>query len=341
MWFFTGLALLGSLRLALAQEDICLTNLKYRWTYNAQGASPCVVAGALLSVCLNEPTNIRKLDPGERYPGAQASGEGAACRCSTVYYSMLSACAYCQDRGWITWPAQIEHCADTFSQMLPMTVPGNTTIPPWAWADVVSQGAFDIAIAQTISTTPPPGPTATPSDTSSSTSNASSSSSSISSTSTASTSKDTPVGPIVGGVIGGLAVLGIVAVVVAWIVTRSRRNAAAVGHTTAPSSIAPTSPPMTAVGYNITTSLPTFPAGPSVGAMPKLYDPNDPSTFPMMMDQSPPGVKASPGTTSVAVSTGTPPTTTITPNLSPQTSPLLPSAQSPAKLTPNRKPTVS
>ncbi|PPQ87371.1 hypothetical protein CVT24_000129 [Panaeolus cyanescens] len=81
---------------------------------------------------------IAALDPGQRYPPAQASGEGNDCRCSTIYYSMLSACAYCQGRSWISWDAQtIPNCVSTFDRHFPISMPSGVRVPSWANLDII------------------------------------------------------------------------------------------------------------------------------------------------------------------------------------------------------------
>ncbi|KAF9032072.1 hypothetical protein BJ165DRAFT_861523 [Panaeolus papilionaceus] len=274
---------LGSLWLVSAQEDICLQRPEYRWTYNSLNQSPCIVTGILLSVCLNDNVTIRTLSGiDDNYPGAQASGEGAACRCSTVYYSMLSACAYCQAHDWITWIEQRKNCIDTSDRHIPILIPTNTSVPNYAYADVIANSRFDIAAAQAMLSSP-----------SSSLSSSSTSTSSSASTPTPSNPpntnqgerKSSNTGAIVGGVIGGLIILGLSVTLIVWLVVRSRRKTVAPngGGLLAPNSPNPSvphsSPHMSAMGYG---SMPSPPLPATSTGTSMLYNPNDPSTYPSL-----------------------------------------------------------
>ncbi|PPR02127.1 hypothetical protein CVT24_011349 [Panaeolus cyanescens] len=294
-------------------------------------SSPLLSApGATALHNLNDPSTIpiTGFSPPRSIPSSTTAVGAAPLPDTSLYPPMMATHP-------VAWPGVPN--ASTMSRpdgaALPITLPSNSTVPPWAWADVVSQGAFDIAIAQTITTTPAPGPTPTSSDTSS---NTSTSRSSPSSTNTSSSSdgggKSTSVGAIVGSVIGGLIIIGLVVVLVVWLLLRSKRKAAAAVATGIPSS-----PPMSGTGYVVTAFPPVNPASTGGIGMPKLYNPDDPSTFPMMMDQSSPGLKGSPATTMLSTTASTPPMSTVPPSISPQSSPAMSGIQSPMKLTPNRK----
>lgn len=81
--------------------------------------SPCDVAAELAAVCVggrafslaiplvlfeltpNIEFDLEPLDVGYVYLGPTVSNAND-CRCSTVYYSLLSACAYCQGRNYLS-----------------------------------------------------------------------------------------------------------------------------------------------------------------------------------------------------------------------------------------------
>ncbi|PPQ83375.1 hypothetical protein CVT24_001444 [Panaeolus cyanescens] len=172
-----------------AQDAVCLSDASHQWGYNSRGQSPCDVAGSLLSVCLGRSVTIVALDPGRIYSGSQPSGEGNTCRCSSVYYATLAACAQCQGRNWGTWEDQIENCDGDVSIMsIPISIPSGTLVPSWAYLDYPSVGTFDVDLARA--------------------SISSSSSSSITSR----------------GVVGGLAALGIIAGIIAFVIIKSKKD---------------------------------------------------------------------------------------------------------------------
>ncbi|PPR05942.1 hypothetical protein CVT24_006667 [Panaeolus cyanescens] len=264
-------------------KSLLLLGMPGELTYNTMAQSPCVVSGILLSVCLGREVTIRTLSGvDDNYPGAQASGEGSTCRCSTVYYSMLSACAYCQAHDWITWLEQQANCVDISDRHLPILIPSNTSIPNYAYADVIANARFDIAAAQAMLSATTSSASASGTTFSSATTSHSDTSSSPTPTNTPyipdREKKETNIGAIVGGVIGGLLVVGIVIAVIVYMVVRSRRKppphdpALLSPHSPYP-SVVPTSPAMSSLAHGAMPS-------PQLSGAPKLYNPNDPSTFP-------------------------------------------------------------
>src|SRR5260221_10896261 len=78
------------------------------------GQSPCDVAAEIASVCtgkrvsfsvcvvrtdLKPAFNLTPLLTGNTYTGPSVDNQNS-CRCSSVYYSLLSGCAYCQGRNF-------------------------------------------------------------------------------------------------------------------------------------------------------------------------------------------------------------------------------------------------
>ena len=97
-------------------------------TYNSLGQDPCTVAAYMLSTCsggselfvcmsvLHRQTllspffpafTISPLQPGMEYFGPTALEEANLCLCSTVGYSLASACGGCQQGEWISCDS---HC---------------------------------------------------------------------------------------------------------------------------------------------------------------------------------------------------------------------------------------
>lgn len=179
----------------------------------------------------------------------------------------------------------------------PNKIPAGTSIPAWAFLDVVGPDAFNVSAAETVAAQGAPESSALPSATSATASGSSSTATNGDpTTAPASSSKKSNVGPIVGGVIGGVGGAAILAGIIAFFVLRHRRKARA-----APSAAfmpAPTAPdyvPQSPAPYNSEKPYdPSVPYGAPVFAgtppptstmntsMPSMavYDPNDPSTFP-------------------------------------------------------------
>ncbi|KAF8212031.1 hypothetical protein K438DRAFT_1223784 [Mycena galopus ATCC 62051] len=75
----------------------------YDWMLNDYQQNPCQVAAYLGGVC--EPKSkfvVAALRPGENYPGPSLQ-QSNACRCSSVLYSLLSACATCQSAKYLRY----------------------------------------------------------------------------------------------------------------------------------------------------------------------------------------------------------------------------------------------
>ncbi|KAF8969854.1 hypothetical protein BDZ97DRAFT_1792997 [Flammula alnicola] len=97
-----AVAALGLLPYYVAAQNTtkatCLAG--FSWSFNSEGDSPCDVAMALAGVCIGTDFTLAPLQPGFVYLGPNVANANS-CRCSSVYYSLLSACAACQDRSFI------------------------------------------------------------------------------------------------------------------------------------------------------------------------------------------------------------------------------------------------
>ncbi|KAF9053188.1 hypothetical protein BJ165DRAFT_844765 [Panaeolus papilionaceus] len=124
----------------------CLSNSKFDWTFNSADQSPCDVAAGLQGVCSTE-VIIPPLQNGQTYPGP-AELLTTSCICSSVYYSMLSACAFCQGRQWLNWSTYNVYCTTLYVQIFPSPLPMNLSVPIWAYLNVAVRDTFDPTLAQ-------------------------------------------------------------------------------------------------------------------------------------------------------------------------------------------------
>jgi len=212
------------------------------------------------------------------------------CTCSSVAYSLVSACGACQGGSWIAWSQWGQNCSVALTTLgsLPVDVPVGTAIPAWAYQNVGRNDTFNLTIAQ-LDTAPEStyigtptasinyhlssvNPSITPTNIPTSTATAFSSSSHKSNT-----------GAIAGGVVGGI-VGAIILGLLAWFFWRRYHQNKATspvtfyGHEEGMNQ-APTAgavyepyPIATPTAFSDSTNTPP--------PMQKLYDPSDPSTFP-------------------------------------------------------------
>ncbi|PBK76710.1 hypothetical protein ARMSODRAFT_948541 [Armillaria solidipes] len=234
----------------LANDAVC-SNTAYDWAFNSLSQSPCQIATSLGEVCDNS-FSIPALPSDSVYRGPSGGASRMECRCNTVYYSLLSVCAECQGGGVTIWPTYSINCTTTYT-VFPHDIPSDTAVPHWAYLSLLSNGTVDIADAET-DTGAEVTATATASSASTATSTIASGPETTSASSSGSSKGDT--GAIVGGVVGG--VLGVGAIVIGIIFWVLRRRQKRLGRSQYPE--------------------PIFVAPSSMGQ--KLYDPNDPSTFP-------------------------------------------------------------
>ncbi|KAF8491379.1 hypothetical protein F5888DRAFT_1061729 [Russula emetica] len=121
---------------AAAQISYPTCSTSWSWSFNSLGQNPCAVTAHLQSVCNNGEFSVPSLIPGDVYSAPSDSKE-LPCVCSTVVYSLVSACGACQNSFWLTWNAWTVNCSavdppSTFSK----TIPNGTKVPAWAFLDV-------------------------------------------------------------------------------------------------------------------------------------------------------------------------------------------------------------
>jgi hypothetical protein len=177
------------------------------------------------------------------------------------------------------------NCTNVFIETYNETIPSTIVVPHYAYLDVVTGDSFNVTAAESAG-----GPESSPlpSATSSTSTSATSTPATVTGTTFISfggpepspfvtststpitviaTSKKSNLGAIIGGAVGGVAFLGIVVGLIAFIFLRRRRRPAAT-----PSTYysAVTSPDINGdMKYNNSINSPG-----------RLYNPNDPSTFP-------------------------------------------------------------
>ncbi|KZV96792.1 hypothetical protein EXIGLDRAFT_404427 [Exidia glandulosa HHB12029] len=115
------------------------------WATNSLGQNPCVVGAYLLGACEDDPSNVF-ISPRITDARPTAGLFPSPCSCSSVTYSLLSACALCagadQPVMWSVWTAGCK-AEDITHGQLPYPIPAQTKVPTWAFLDVDSRNGFD------------------------------------------------------------------------------------------------------------------------------------------------------------------------------------------------------
>ncbi|KAM5540813.1 hypothetical protein V8D89_005457 [Ganoderma adspersum] len=240
--------------------------------FNSKGQSPCLVSSWLFTPC-SSPSNsfVSPLPHGYHYVTPLNSSDSATpCRCNTVLFSTMSACATCQGEGdyIIPWLTYSQNCANTYIEKYPENIPAGTAIPAWAYLDVRVNGTFDPAAAEALAAQNLPESSAAPAlSTSPTTSGTTSGPSTAPGDTSDSSSKKSNAGAIAGGVVGALAGLALVGAAVFFPLRlrSSRSSAPSGGWARTVYSADPQSWEKSPV-----TSVSTH----------RFYNPNDPRTFP-------------------------------------------------------------
>ncbi|ESK89851.1 hypothetical protein Moror_836 [Moniliophthora roreri MCA 2997] len=137
------LFLASLLPLAATQEtDATCVLASSQWSFNSANQSPCSVASSLLGVCSGGSYDVKGLPEGSKYLGPSIDGANQ-CQCSTVTYSLISACALCQNRTISSWTEWSGNCPSVFISTYPSPIPQGTLVPGWAYLDVKTAGFFD------------------------------------------------------------------------------------------------------------------------------------------------------------------------------------------------------
>ncbi|KAJ7724451.1 hypothetical protein DFH07DRAFT_263761 [Mycena maculata] len=209
------------LRVASQTSNVTTCTPQYEWSLNSKGQTPCLVAAFLESVC-EGPVEVNSIPPDTHYIGP-VSSDATLCRCSTVTYSLISACGGCQSRTFITWSAWAANCTRVEVGEFLQPIPSQVVVPSWAYLDVTqTDNDFNPILAnQSLSNSASSSATSVP---------VSSIISIIPSTSvplpstppTLASHKKSNAGAIAGGVVGGL--VGLVAISLAVLFFLRHRN---------------------------------------------------------------------------------------------------------------------
>ncbi|PBK78254.1 hypothetical protein ARMSODRAFT_968422 [Armillaria solidipes] len=224
-----------SLHLVRGQNTNATCVSSYGWANNNLGQSPCLVASYLETACLNTSFLVPALPNGSHYTGPNTA-QANLCNCNTVTYSLISACADCQNRQYLNWGNWTADCAVVAVGLFPEPVPAGTAIPQWAYININSSTALynpteaeklaEESGAPAASSTTSSSTASTPASSTSS-SNAATASTSTSVSPTATSSSGSNAGAIAGGVVGGIVFLMGTALVLFWFFLQRRRNARA------------------------------------------------------------------------------------------------------------------
>ncbi|KAI0250842.1 hypothetical protein BJV78DRAFT_1361936 [Lactifluus subvellereus] len=252
---------------------------QWQWTSNSLGQNACTVAAYLMGTCNRGAYTVPPLEPGESYSGPSGDDDGNLCKCSTVAYSLLSACDACQQETWIDWSEYSTNCTRTMNvSSFPNPVPSGTRVPQWALLDVTLENSWnnDKSFAVGDSLEIAPGTVISPSN---------ASSTSPTPTPTLPTPSPTPTqssslnaGAIAVGVFSGVAAIAVAGLAIFFWLRRKRSkdlSAASVADGASQSLMGEVRPPGSDDGTYVPSSKPGTPATPM-----NFYDPNDPTTFP-------------------------------------------------------------
>jgi len=217
---------------------------------------------ALGGACVDGAFSLNPLQQGFLYLGPTQVNANS-CRCSTVFYSVLSACAVCQNETYLDWSVYDMNCTTIYNETFLEPIPSTIVVPHYAYLDVKPSNSFNITEAANAG-----GPESSPLPSATSSTSAFVTFTPSTPTTVAATSKKLNLGAIVGGVVGGVAFVGIVGLITLMFLRRRRRPALT------PSTYSAVGLPGSDGDMKFNSTIPTT-------MMPgKIYDPNDPSTYP-------------------------------------------------------------
>jgi len=215
-WILSVLWLAAASSVAGQTTNVTQCISSYNWSINALGQNPCLVAAYLESACgIPGGVNIPAIPdvPGDHYLGPTTS-QANLCLCSSVTYSMISACAGCQNRTYTDWVTWSYDCTQVSFTTFPEPLPSRVEVPSWAFLNLTLTGNnFSVAAAEgnasassTTSTSLVLTPTLMPS------------------TTVSATNSKSNAGAIAGGVVGGIVFIATIALVTLWFCIRRKRN---------------------------------------------------------------------------------------------------------------------
>ncbi|KAJ4487766.1 hypothetical protein J3R30DRAFT_845604 [Lentinula aciculospora] len=262
----------------------CNASSNYQWSFNSLDQSPCVVASFLGQACDTQ-YSIPSINTNQHYGGPTTGPQDNPCQCSSVMYILLSACGACQGGSFITWSAYEQNCTRVYVPTFPANIPSDTKVPRWAYQNVTAEDNFNPTEAQAVGDAPESTGTVPPTGTTS-----------VSTPSTTPTvssqGKKTNAGAIAGGVVGGAIVVLLAVLALLYLRRRRRvrkergvaRAAIDVDDKPRPYPVSTSAvPESNETGTGFHASIPTM-SIPSTAM--RLYNPSDPSTFPLSTSPS-------------------------------------------------------
>jgi len=136
-----------------ASQSSATCKAGFDWMNNTASQSPCFVAGSVAVPCnagFSVPTLMGPPTAEYSLPGGNDIN---VCQCSSVYYSLLQACAVCQDFAPVNWSDWSSACNGIAIIGLPANVT-NAVIPPWAYLDPSVTGTWNASVANAYEASP-------------------------------------------------------------------------------------------------------------------------------------------------------------------------------------------
>ncbi|KAH9021563.1 hypothetical protein EDB85DRAFT_414479 [Lactarius pseudohatsudake] len=261
----TSLVLLAASDPVVAQISAPNCSVSWKWSFNTLGQNMCMIAAYLMSTCNGGVFTIDALQPGYSYTGPSNDTDDVnPCKCNTVTYNLISACDACQGSTWKTWSEYSFNCTTTLPpSTFPNAVPQGTRVPQWALVDNTLENLWNATKAYVTGVTPELEPGSL---ISASTSGSVSPTSSTSSSPSSSSRSGSNTAAIAGSVAGGVAALAAIGALLFYFLRKRQRSQA-------PSAVVDGATPPMSQKHPL--------SGDETHVAPmKLYDPNDPSTFP-------------------------------------------------------------
>ncbi|KAF9459032.1 hypothetical protein BDZ94DRAFT_1062974 [Collybia nuda] len=134
---------------AVQTANCSSTGTKYEWSFNLLQQNPCIIVSYLGSVCDPAGFNIPPLPPNQVYLGPLKETTND-CRCSSVFYSLLSMCAFCQRRNYLSWSKYNQNCIIPHLGVFPLKIPDDTAVPFYAYYNVSIDDTFNPHLAEAI-----------------------------------------------------------------------------------------------------------------------------------------------------------------------------------------------
>ncbi|KAK7460671.1 hypothetical protein VKT23_009386 [Stygiomarasmius scandens] len=281
--------------MTLAQDTAHCTDDNFAGFTNSKGEDPCAVDIQYGRLC-DRSFSESPLSPGHLYNPVDANPTD--CKCSTVHYTLLNLCGRCQGGGTVIWPQYSANCTNVFENELPPSFPlspaADIAIPHWAFTPLAANGTVDLTairvdnqpdVVINVSSTAQ----STGSDTTSPTETTSSSAPFRSQTADGEgRQKGLNTAAIAGGVVGGVLGLGTLTTIAFLVRRRSiQRRRACDGSESADVQPSALSSGRVSSEQGSASRVASQYLEKMHGSN-RLYNPDDPSTFPPSLSATPP-----------------------------------------------------